>query len=245
VTAWRLTKFETLPSTSDYCVSRAKEGQPAGLAVLARRQTAGRGSRGREWQAPEGNLNLSVLVRPARPAAESGIFALLAGLAVAQAVAGFLPAGPAPLLKWPNDVLLTDAKLAGVLIDAAPAGPAIDWLVIGIGINLCAAPEIPGRAVTTLLAHGADISADQAADAVLQSLSRWLDALAQTGPAAIRDAWLARAHAIGTPVTIRAVHGSKTGSFAGLSPHGALLLARDNQIERIDTGEILLERAGS
>jgi BirA family biotin operon repressor/biotin-[acetyl-CoA-carboxylase] ligase len=171
---WRLEVFDQLGSTSDLCTDRAKSGEAEGLAVLALRQTAGRGSRGRSWQAPEGNLNLSVLLRPARPATQAGLFSLLTGIAVAEALEQFF--APPTMLKWPNDVLLGDAKLAGILLDAAPNGQKLDWLVLGIGMNLRHAPEIPGRATTSLAAHGVAISPQEAADAVLSSLSRWHEA---------------------------------------------------------------------
>ncbi len=228
---WLLEVFDSLPSTSDYCIAQAKAGAAAGLAVMARRQTGGRGSRGRAWQAPEGNLSLSVLLRPATPAAQAGMFSLLAGVAIAKAL-------PVPaMLKWPNDVLLDGAKLAGILIDAAPQGKYLDWLVIGIGINLAAAPEIPGRPATSLQAHGVSWSAEEAAQAVLQQLSLWQVA----PPSAICASWLSLAHPVGTPLL---VNGTKPGQFAGLTPAGELLLATDHGIETLNTGEIMLAATG-
>jgi len=234
VIAWRLEVFEELGSTSDLCVARAKSGEAEGLAVLALRQTAGRGSRGRSWVAPTGNLNLSVLFRPANPAGEAGMFSLLAGIAVAEALEQFF--APPTMLKWPNDVLLGGAKLAGILIDAAPNGARLDWLVTGIGLNLRAAPEIAGRRTTSLAAHGVDLAPREAASAILARLSNWHDA----SPAKIRAAWLARAHPIGTELHIA---GAQSGTFAGLSPAGELLLQTKTRIEPISTGDILLGRA--
>jgi BirA family transcriptional regulator, biotin operon repressor / biotin---[acetyl-CoA-carboxylase] ligase len=234
---WRLEVFDQLGSTSDLCTARAKTGEAEGLAVLALKQTAGRGSRGRSWQAPEGNLNLSVLLRPARPAAQAGLFSLLTGIAAAEALEQFF--APPTMLKWPNDVLLDGAKLAGILLDAAPSGQTLDWLVIGIGMNLRHAPEIPGRATTSLAAHGVNISPHEAAGAVLSSLSRWHKA----EPGAIQKNWLDRAHPIGTHLEIRGLHGTQAGTFAGLSPTGELLLRTKNRIEPISTGDVLLERA--
>ncbi len=240
--SWRLERYATLPSTSDLCTTRATAGESAGLAVLAETQTTGRGSRGRQWLAPPGNLNLSVLLRPNLPAAEAGVFSLLAGLAVAEALQTFLPA-TAPTLKWPNDVLLGGAKLAGILIDAAPGARLLDWLVIGIGVNLLHTPDIAGRATTTLATHGAAITADDAATAILASLTAWLKILAESGPAPILEAWLARAHPLGTPLTIRTAQNTTTGTFAGLSPAGELLLAQNNHTARINTGDVLLGAA--
>ncbi|HVE23005.1 MAG TPA: biotin--[acetyl-CoA-carboxylase] ligase [Acidocella sp.] len=232
--AWRLERHDELGSTSDECIVRAKAGVAAGLAVQARRQLAGRGSRGREWTAPEGNLNLSVLLRPSRPAAEAGLFSLLAGIAVAEAVAPHTQT--APMLKWPNDVLLDGAKLAGILIDAVPDGERLDWLVIGIGVNLAAAPEIPGRCTTSLSAHGGRLAADDAADAVLAGLAAWHDASAER----IREAWLALAHPVGTELIVRGAQGERRGIFAGLSDKGELLLRDKDRIDPISTGDILL-----
>jgi BirA family transcriptional regulator, biotin operon repressor / biotin---[acetyl-CoA-carboxylase] ligase len=237
VIAWRLERHDALGSTSDECIARAKAGAPAGVALQARRQFAGRGSRGREWSAPEGNLNLSVLLRPARPVAEAGLFSLLAGLAVAEALAPWI--ATAPMLKWPNDVLLDQAKLAGILIDAAPDGDRLDWLVIGIGVNLAAAPEIPGRATTSLKAHGGTLSADDAADAILDKIAVWHDAPGSR----IREAWLVRAHPVGTPLVVSGARGARRGTFAGLSDTGELLLRDKDRIDPISTGDILLGQA--
>ncbi len=235
--AWRLERFDELGSTSDECIARAKAGAEAGLAIQARRQSSGRGSRGRAWSAPEGNLSFSVLLRPDRPVVQAGWFALLAGIAVAEALAPH--SDVEPLLKWPNDVLLDGAKLAGILIDAAPAGARLDWLVIGIGVNLAAAPEVPGRATTSLAAHGGSLTADDAADAILEKIAVWHDAPG----AKIREEWLARAHKLGTKLTVRGAQGEKHGSFAGLSETGELLLRTKNRIEPVSTGDILLGQA--
>lgn len=240
--AWRLEIFGALESTSDTCIARAKAGEPEGLAILAEIQTAGRGSRGRYWESGLGNLYLSVLVRPRIKPAESSVFPLLAGVAVAEAIQEFLPAGEKPMLKWPNDILLNDAKLAGLLIDAAPVNGRIDWLVIGIGVNLRHAPQIPGRATTTL---GPTAPAPKlAAEAILDRLSGWMDVLTCDGPAPIRTAWLAAAHPIGTQIQVRGVHATSSGRFAGLSASGELLLAVENRIESFQTGEILLGLGG-
>ncbi len=234
MSSWRLEQHAELGSTSDEIVRRAKAGEPAGLAVLALKQTAGRGSRGRAWSAPDGNLNFSVLLRPTRPAAQAGLFSLISGIAVAEALEGL---GAANLsLKWPNDILCGGAKLAGILIDAAPDGGRLDWLVIGIGINLKAAPEIPGRRTIALSAQGLDITPETAARAILARLEAW----AEAPGADIREAWLRHGHAPGTPLEISYAGQRRAGLFAGLSAGGELLLQCENRIETINTGEVLL-----
>ena len=231
---WRLEIYPELGSTSDEIVQRAKAGEPAGLAVLALRQTAGRGSRGRAWSAPEGNLNLSILLRPALPAAQAGLFALISGIAVVEALE--MLGAENLILKWPNDVLCGGAKLAGILIDATPGETGLDWLAIGIGVNLAAAPEIPGRRTMALIAQGLEITPETAARAILARLENWLEAPGVQ----IRQEWLNRGHAQGTPLEISYAGQHRAGLFAGLSENGELLLQCENRIETISTGDVLL-----
>ncbi len=236
--AWRLRYFEELPSTSDYCIECAKAGEAEGLAVFAASQSAGRGSRGRNWQTPVGNVALSVLLRPDIAAARTSVFPLLAGVAVAEAVRAEL--GAAPVLKWPNDVLLGGAKCAGLLIDAAPLRDRVDWLVIGIGVNVGYAPDVPGRPTTCLSAHGGVTAAPEFAGRILERLAVWLDGLAGDGMAAVIAAWLGFAHPAGTELTVRSAQHEMHGRFAGLGPAGELLLAVEDRIETFSTGEILM-----
>ncbi len=206
---WRLAVHDSLPSTSDLCRALARDGEPAGLAVLAGRQTAGRGSNGRNWLSPSGNMYLSTLLRPPGPAREAGQWSLLAGLAVAEAVAAVLPADAPLALKWPNDLLLNGAKLAGILIDSSAANTSLDWLVIGIGINLAIAPDLADRATTCLAEHIAAPLPETMAAAVLARLAHWRARHAAEGFAPIRAAWTQ--------------WGARLPGFAGLSESGALL----------------------
>lgn len=231
---WHLEQYPELGSTSDEIVRRAKAGEAAGLAILALKQTAGRGSRGRMWNAPEGNLNLSLLLRPSCPAVEAGLFSLMTGVAVVEALEQLGARGL--MLKWPNDILCQTAKLAGILIDAAPDGERLEWLAIGIGGNLSAAPEVPGRLTTSLQAQGVAIAPQVAAEAVLSRLSAWVEAPAGE----IVKAWLARGHALGTTLKVSYANRELTGQFAGLSATGSLLLQCGNHVETLNTGEVLL-----
>jgi BirA family biotin operon repressor/biotin-[acetyl-CoA-carboxylase] ligase len=206
---WRLAVHDSLPSTSDLCRARARDGEPDGLAVLARRQTGGRGSNGRSWVSPAGNMYLSALLRPPGPARETGQWSLLAGLAVAEAVAALLPADAPLALKWPNDLLLGGAKLAGILIDSSAADTRLDWLVIGIGINLASAPTLADRATICLAGHITPPTAETMAAAVLARLAHWRSVHAAEGFAPVRVAWTA--------------WGTRLPGVAGLSESGALL----------------------
>ncbi len=230
---WRLEVFETLGSTSDACREQALAGAPEGLAVMARQQTAGRGSRGRGWIAPPGNLSISMLLRPTTPLREAGLWALLAGVAVADALAGF-----GVVLKWPNDILYRGAKLGGILVESQSSGPdALDFVVIGVGLNLAHAPALPDRPTASL--QGA-ISPDEAAARLLEKLAQWRGVQAAEGWAPIRAAWLAQAVPMGAEMTLRQGDHQHRGNFAGLADDGSLLLNIDGAAKVFSTGEIWL-----
>lgn len=233
--SWRLQIHDTLASTSELCRARAMAGEKAGLAVLARMQTAGRGSRGRAWVGEAGNLFLSVLLRPRDPAQEAGLWALLAGVATADAL-------PGPVtLKWPNDLMRGGAKLGGILIDSATdAQGRIDWLVIGIGVNLARAPEIAGRDVADLRAA---VSPEVCAAELLDRLTLWQERRVQEGWPAIRAAWLARAMPLGSLMSLKLAEREIEGIFAGLAEDGSLLLETGGAVRRFATGEIWRETA--
>jgi BirA family biotin operon repressor/biotin-[acetyl-CoA-carboxylase] ligase len=232
---WRFETHEEIPSTQDIAIAAAIAGAPGNLAVLAARQVAGRGRDGRVWQAPEGNLNLSVLIRPKAAPPVPAQWSLMAGLAVHEAVAGLLPdAGPLTL-KWPNDLLLNGAKLAGVLIDSSlTPNDTLDWVVIGIGANLREAPNLPDRATTSLTAHGIAMTPTHFAPRILKALDHWS---AQTLPT-IREAWLVRGHPPGTRLRVRQGTHVIEGAFETLAPDGSLILRGHPPIP---TGEITLE----
>jgi BirA family biotin operon repressor/biotin-[acetyl-CoA-carboxylase] ligase len=241
---YQLERVASLPSTSDACVERARGGASDGLAILADSQTAGRGSRGRAWACPPGNLYLSLLLRPRNGAEEAGAgqWALLAGVAFIEALSRFSAAPQSLLLKWPNDVLQDGAKLGGILVDAGMmAGGGTEWLVIGVGANLASAPVIEGRRIAALTAQGGVPPSPAAVAAVfLARVAAWRAVLAKAGFAPLRDAWLHRAHPRGTPITIKDAVRIRTGDFAGLSPLGELLLSAGGTIHTISTGDVLL-----
>ncbi|MCQ8277726.1 biotin--[acetyl-CoA-carboxylase] ligase [Acetobacteraceae bacterium KSS8] len=247
---WRFETYETLGSTNDHCIALAEAGEKEGLAVMARRQTGARGSRGRSWsEPPAGNLALSVLLRPAAMQ-EPGLWPFVAGLALHDGLEQV--SGAALLLKWPNDVLLGDRKLAGILIERG-VGPDGHWMVIGFGANLAAAPVLADRIAACLADAGPPPAQEEAAEAVLAALDRWCAVFERDGFAPIREAWLTRAHPIGARLraALPAASGrdalanrppveQREGSFGGIAADGALLLEWSGRLWRIETGEVLL-----
>lgn len=219
---------DSLPSTADALRAAALGGAPDGTAIMARRQTAGRGTHGRVWESPPGNLYLSVLLRPDAPLREAPRFALLAAVALHDA------AGPRTRLKWPNDLLLDGAKAAGILVESEAVGARIAWLSFGIGVNLAFAPEVPGRATAAL---GAEPPEDFAAR-LLTALAARRDQMAREGFAAIGEAWQAAGPEPGTPIIVNRGATRITGRYEGLADDGGLRLMTDAGGVVLHAGEI-------
>ena len=200
--------------------------------LVALRQDAGRGRQGRAWQSLDGNFFGSALIelRPSDPPAPS--VALAAGLALVEALDIAAPR-PGLMLKWPNDVMLDGAKLAGILLERSG-----DRIVAGFGVNLAVAPAIEGRATAHL---GAAIAPPAFAPLLAASFARLLEAWRTAEPEAFARAWLARAHPVGTPL---AVHMGKeeavSGIFAGIDPDGALRLNVAGAIQIVRAGDVNL-----
>jgi BirA family biotin operon repressor/biotin-[acetyl-CoA-carboxylase] ligase len=234
---FRLRVHEALPSTSDLVAQLAAAGEPEGLAVLAHRQTAGRGTQGRAWESRAGNLHLSVLLRPTGPLREAPQWGLLAAVALADAVAATTPDPGAMALKWPNDLLLNGAKLAGILAEAADDDRGgIAWLCIGFGVNLAHAPQVAGRTTACLTDTGIVPPAPDAfAATLLAALDRRRTQRLTEGFAPIRAAWLDRGPALDTPLAVRA---GIAGRFAGLAEDGSLLIASGGRVHALASGEV-------
>lgn len=237
--AWRLEVYDELASTSDCCIARAGEGAEAGLAIMARRQTRGRGSRGRDWQDPGGNLAFSVLLRPADTAGAVGLWPFVAGLAFHGAILPWIRDPTQLRLKWPNDLLLAGRKTAGILIERG-ADALGRWLVIGFGANLRAVPSIAGRDLACVAEYGTAPDPESVARAICAELDRWQAVWRLHGFNSLRAAWLERAHPPGTRLVVRGESGQVEGSFVGLDEQGMLLLRCSDGLKRISAGEILL-----
>jgi BirA family transcriptional regulator, biotin operon repressor / biotin---[acetyl-CoA-carboxylase] ligase len=233
--AFDVRRYDRIGSTNDEAMRLALCGAAHGTVVWALAQTAGRGRQARHWHSPPGNLHVSILLRPDRPIGRVPELSFVAALAVADAVDGFLPDDVRAALKWPNDVLIRVAKVAGILIEHAD--PAT---VVGIGMNVLHAPPGAPYAVTTLAAAGARATDP---DAVLQVLlaafrRRFAD-WRETGFAAVRTAWLQRAHAPGSTLQVRIGDRTVQGRFADLAHDGALVIETAEGPQRVHAGEVL------
>lgn len=188
---------------------------------------------GRAWQMPEGNLAMSGLIRPQPGEGNPAELGFVAALALHDVLCGFVDSARLEL-KWPNDVNLDGAKLSGILLEREG-----DVLVLGVGVNVAAAPALPDRATISLADVGVHVAAADVAERVAAAFARWRATWRDGGLAPIREAWLARAHAVGTPLWVTSGEGRIAGTFAGLGEDGALLLdGEDGARHVIHAGDV-------
>ena len=219
----------SVTSTMDIVHELAAEGAPAGIVVLADEQVAGRGRQGRRWHSPRGGgIWLGYLVRPAR-ATEAGVLALRVGLALAESLADI---GVDVRLKWPNDVLLQDRKLAGILCEARWSADRLSWIAVGLGIN------VSGPLPAELRAHAItlrEVANRTTRIEVLQSLVPRLHGLSDA--AALSEAERA-AYARRDWLTGRSLSAPVTGLVRGVDAQGALLVDGDRGLTRVVGGSV-------
>lgn len=239
---YRCEVFDSLHSTNDEALARARAGDPGRLWIRARRQTGGRGRQGRAWSSPEGNLYASLLLVDPCPAAISPQLGFVAGVSLHRAAVALVgEAGVA--LKWPNDLLVDGGKASGILVEGSglPGGGLA--VVVGIGINVRAAPVGTPYPAAALAARRPDLDPETVfaalADAMARTLGQW-DAGA--GFAAIRRAWLERAGGLGGPVTVRRPGGDLSGIFRDLDADGRLLLDVEGRTMPIEAGDVFFAR---
>jgi len=237
------TTIEIVPetgSTSADLLRRIGAGDPVpeGHWLIADRQTAGRGRQGRGWLDAPGNFMGSTVVRLGTRDPSPSTLSFVAAMAAYETVIGQLGNPRALQLEWPNDLLLGGAKLSGILLERVG-----DAAVIGIGVNLAAAPSLAGRATSHLAALGPAPDRDAFARGLIASFERELARWRQFGVEPLLARWLSAAHPLGSPLSVHASDGSRvTGAFDGLEPDGALRLRLADGAHRvIHAGDVMLE----
>jgi len=225
---------------------RAAESIPDGYWLQAETQTGGKGRSGRTWVSPPGNLYASTVVNLVEGDHPAQTLALVIGLAVHQHVVNSLMISDHRdvMLKWPNDVLVRGAKVAGILLERCG-----DVIVAGIGINIAFAPQIEGRATACISAVNSkydgepDYALSFLAPLVAAQLTRWR----QESLATLISCWSSAAHPVGSQLSVNTGEGTALhGTFAGLDTGGALRLCLDNgETQTIHAGEVSLIAEGN
>ena len=232
---------EVLGSTNVEALHLARQGEHGPLWITADRQTAGRGRRGRAWVSPPGNLHASLLLTQPTAAEHWPQLSFVAALAIHDALVD-VAAHLKPLLaiKWPNDVLLAGAKLAGILIEAESGLSAV---AVGIGVNCAFHPADTDFPATDLAAAGAAVTpAVLFGPLSVKMLGRLAQWNAGQGFSTIRADWLARAAGMGESVRVRLAERELVGRFESLDEAGGLVLGLPDGSNRIiAAGDVFLE----
>jgi BirA family transcriptional regulator, biotin operon repressor / biotin---[acetyl-CoA-carboxylase] ligase len=231
--------FDTLDSTNEEARRRVAAGNVSPVYIMARTQTAGRGRRGRDWVTRPGNLLLTYLGATRQKPQSIALLGFAAGLALAELCDALIGPGRAKL-KWPNDLMLGGRKAGGLLLESGALADGRNWVALGIGFNLAAAPEDVGQetaALSQFLAGGSAPVPEVVAVDLAQRLASWSGWLEREGFAPLRSAWLARAHGMGQPARVENGGPVLIGIARDLSAQGELLL-------ELDTGEMRAVAAG-
>lgn len=226
-------------STNSALLARLANGEaPAeGHWLVADRQTAGRGRAGRVWTGGLGNFMGSTAVALRDGEALPQTLALVAGVSVHRALTAVVPGLSGLALKWPNDLLVGEAKIGGILLERQR-----DAVIVGIGVNLAEAPDVPGRKTVSLAALGHQVNRDTFASTLAATWAEDLTAWHAGAWPILREDWLARALPKGTLLGVNLTEeGHVIGGFAGLEPDGAALLRlADGTVRAIHAGDVEL-----
>lgn len=237
--------IQTIPetgSTNADLAARVSAGDFVGEGdwLVTDRQTAGKGRQGRVWFDGTGNFMGSTLVRPTAADPPAASLALLTGLALHEVVAPLIPPPATALLKWPNDLTIGAAKLAGILLERVG-----DAVIVGIGVNLAQAPQVEGRETMALAGFGPTPDRDHFAASLARQFDLELERWRSFGLEPLIRRWLAAGHPVGTPLAVGEPGDVPLyGRFGGLTADGALQLClADGTTRTIHAGEVRLASA--
>lgn len=235
---WQIETHDTIPSTQDILKDMARLGEAEGRVVQAYQQTKGTGRHGRPWISEKGNLYISLLLRPDCQARAVTQLSLMSALAVAGTIQAFMRAPEKMVLKWPNDVLIDGQKCAGILLETEiKQNGAVDWVVIGIGINLAKPPAGMGACVQDYSAQSIDLTAFRSV--FLDNMAKAYQLWKTENFSVIREKWLELAMPKDTPVQVKIGTQIEHGYFHDLDAQGNMVIRDDeHRTKTISAGEV-------
>lgn len=238
--AYRLVALETIDSTNEEAKRLARQGAEDGTLVWAREQTKGKGRSGRSWASPRGNLYFSLVLRPDCPPVAASQLSFVAALGAGFGLAEVLPPMIDLRYKWPNDILLNRRKVAGILLETeSAAADRLDWLVLGVGINVAQRPAETAYPATSLREEGdLDSSVEAVLDAFARHFLSWVNRWLDDGFAPVRAAWRKSAIGLGETIRVRLPNAELDGVFEDIDADGALLLRAAGTVRRITAGDV-------
>ncbi|MGQ9646934.1 MAG: biotin--[acetyl-CoA-carboxylase] ligase [Thermodesulfobacteriota bacterium] len=239
--------FYTVDSTNSTAYALALQGAEEGEIVVAEFQRKGRGRLGRKWFSPRrSNLYLSVILRPVIPPQQASLITLMAAVATARAIEKF--SGLQPTIKWPNDILLKNRKVAGLLNEIHSEVDQIHFVILGIGVNLnmdekMFSKEIRGLATSLKREMRQSVSRKAFLQVLLEELEVWYETLRREGAAPVLKAWREKAQIEGRPVQVTSCGEVLLGTAIEVDSGGALILeTKDGERKRVVAGDVEYKR---
>lgn len=248
---YHLLSYDVLDSTNEEAKRLAGGGASHGAVIWARRQTSGKGRMGREWVSQEGNLFVSVLLRPPCALPECSQLSFVTANAVIETLRPIIPQDGALEAKWPNDILYDGKKLGGILLESFTTIDADDkpqqWVVVGVGINIDSFPQDVSFPATCLRESGVEIiSAKIVLSRFVYHFIHAYDRWNAEGFATARELWMKGAFRLGHATDILMGDQLLQGAFQGIDEYGRLLLQlAGGEVKAISAGEVLFKESGS
>lgn len=234
--------FDTLDSTNAEALRQASSGERSGLWIWSGDQQAGRGRSGRTWESLPGNLFCSLLLKPTCRMAVAPQLGFVAGIALHNTISGLQSRDTTSVcqLKWPNDLLLNGKKAGGILLESRLQADGCSTVVIGIGLNVTTYPREATYPATSLAQEVIDTTSENALRRLAHHCDTWIKTWNNgAGFSLIRDEWLDRSLAIGSPMTLKLPGKTLEGGFGGLDQDGALILTmKDGGKKHVTAGDV-------
>lgn len=236
--------FPTIDSTQKPAKENASKGAPEGYLVIAENQHRGRGRQGRNWQSGQGNIAMSMILRPSIPPSEAPHIPLLAGVATVKAIRDLTDLQP--WLKWPNDIMIQDKKLAGILIELSAEMDRINYLILGLGLNVnndltSFTPELRAQTTSISLELGKSCSRKSLVRDILEELEDYYHLYLEKGFPPIKDHWKELNKTINSPIVVNWGGTCLEGVAEDINDHGALILRdKQGQTHTVTAGDVSL-----
>ncbi len=234
--------YKEIDSTNDEAFRLGLAGAPEGAALIAESQSTGKGRMQRVWHSPAGsNIYTSIILRPQIEPAKVSQISILAGVAAAEVLENYCP--DRIKLKWPNDVLINGKKVCGILSQVKTVAGEVDFIVLGIGINVNISynefpKELCNLATSLAMETGRENSRLELIISLYENLAKWYKQLLQNGFNPIKERWLSLSPMIGEMVQVKFQEEAVSGKAIGLDEDGSLiLLTADNKEVKVSAGD--------
>lgn len=240
--AWQVQWYDELDSTNLEAKRRASLGEYGPVWIGARKQISGKGRLGRAWASSEGNLATSVLFLFDGSFELISKLSFVAGLAIFDAALASGVPDKKLQLKWPNDIRCDTKKLSGILIETGHVSSDLNWVVVGMGVNIDTAPKVDQETIALRdLISNKRLNADMFLENLKLSFGNRLHSLIKFGFGPIKEDWLSHAEGLNKEIAVSDGQKSKIGKMLGIDDTGALLLQiSDGRVETITTGDVNL-----